>query len=69
MNNMNDFKIIKKPYIMAQDLDIEQRNLFIEKFKNKENVYILTNGKNIEYKITNFKHNIFNLEFTGVVYE
>ena len=66
---MNDFKIIKKPYIMAQDLDIEQRNLFIEKFKNKENVYILTNGKNIEYKITNFKHNIFNLEFTGVVYE
>jgi 5'(3')-deoxyribonucleotidase len=59
--------ILQKTWIDLRDLKEEVKNMFLDHYKNGENVVILCGNKNIEYKITNIKDNIMNLEFTGKV--
>ena len=59
--------ILQKAWIDLRNLDENTKNMFLEHYKNNENVVILCNNKNIEYKIINIKNNIINLEFTGKV--
>ena len=64
-------EILKKAWININDLQEQEKNMFLEHYKNNENVYILTtidNKKvNIEYIITSIKENIINLQATGKV--
>ena len=64
-------KILKKAFININDLQEQEKNMFLEHYKNNENVYILTtkdNKKvNIEYTITSIENNIINLLATGKV--
>lgn len=59
--------ILQKTWIDLRDLKEEVKNMFLDHYKNNENVVILCDNKNIEYKITNIKDNKMNLEFTGKV--
>ena len=59
--------ILQKTWIDLKDLEENVKNMFLEHYKNNENVVILCENKNIEYKIINIKDNIINLEFTGKV--
>lgn len=59
--------ILQNTWIDLRDLKEEVKNMFLDHYKNKENVVILCGNKNIEYKITNIKDNKMNLEFTGKV--
>lgn len=59
--------ILQKTWIDLRNLEENAKNMFLEHYKNNENVVILCGNKNIEYKIINIKNNIINLEFTGKV--
>ena len=59
--------ILQKTWIDLRDLKEEVKNMFLDHYKNNENVVILCGNKNIEYKITNIKDNKMNLEFTGKI--
>jgi len=59
--------ILQKTWIDLRDLEENAKNMFLDHYKNNENVVILFGNKNIEYKITNIKDNKMNLEFTGKV--
>lgn len=60
-------EILQNTWIDLRDLKEQERNMFIEHWKNKENVYILCKNRNLEYRITNLEGNIINLEFTGKI--
>ena len=58
----------KNAWIRINDLKETERDMFFEHYKNNENVVILHNIGNVEYKITNIdKDNIY-LETTGKIY-
>lgn len=59
--------ILKKAWINELDLSEEEKNNFKRHYEEKENIYILTSNGNIEYKIIDYKNNIYYLEFTGKV--
>ena len=59
--------ILQKACINLRDLEENAKNMFLEHYKNNENVVILCGNKNVEYKITGIKNKIMNLEFTGKV--
>jgi len=60
-------EILQNTWIDLRDLEENVKNMFLEHYKNNENVVILCGDKNIEYKIIDIKGNIMNLEFTGKV--
>lgn len=59
--------ILKKACVLAGDLDEMTKKCFIDHYNNNENIYILTNNKNIEYKIISFDGVKFELLFTNRV--
>jgi len=62
-------RINKKAWIRLNDLGQQEKQMFLDHYKNKENVFILVgNYGNCEYKITNIdKENIY-LEFMENIY-
>lgn len=62
-------KVLQKTWIRLNDLGQQEKQMFLDHYKNKENVFILYNNiGNVEYKITNIdKENIY-LEFMGNIY-
>lgn len=62
-------KIKELAWIKMEDLGETEKMMFLDHYKNNENVYILTTidnrQVNIEYKITSIKNNIINLEFAN----
>ena len=59
----------KTAWIRINDLNDIQKNMFFEHYKNNENVVILHNIGNVEYKITNVDNDNIYLEFTGKIYK
>lgn len=62
-------EILLKTWIRKNDLKEQEKNMFIQHYKDNENVVILCGNRNLEYKITSIdKDNIY-LEFTGNIYK
>lgn len=61
-------KVLQKTWISLNDLQEQEKQMFLDHYKNKENVFILYNNiGNVEYKIVNIDNEKIYLEFNNKI--
>lgn len=61
-------KVLQKTWISLNDLQEQEKQMFLDHYKNKENVFILYNNiGNVEYKIIKIDSEKIYLEFNNKI--
>ena len=62
-------EILQNAWILINDLGEQEKQMFFDHYKNNENVFILYNIGNLEYKIINIDKEKIYLQFVGNIYK